>query len=187
MGFTNFLKAVGLGAGLFGLIGAAFGAAFYMDSDKETRENWDAPLYTTFSDSGETGKQENSSEPAVCEKVYDYTAHCESCECDQPAEISDMRAQRVRYRGRTFSVKLAEARCSVCGEKVTIPELDQWNRKRIVDYYAQFYYRKGEEPPIPGLSEKPAEPDAQTIEVEADPDSPVTITQEVKVYPAKEK
>ena len=116
MGFTNFLKAVGLGAGLFGLIGAAFGAAFYMDSDKETRENWDAPLYTTFTDSGETGKQENSSEPAVREKVYDYTAHCESCECDQPAE-----------------------------------------------------------------------PDAQTVEVETDPDSPVTITQEVKVYPAKEK
>ena len=187
MGFTNFLKAVGLGAGLFGLIGAAFGAAFYMDSDKETRENWDDPLYTTFADSCKTGNPENSSESAVREKVYDYTARCDCCECDQPAEISDMRSQRVRYRGRTFSVKLAEARCSVCGEKVTVPELEQWNRKRIVDYYARFYYRKDEEPPIPGLGEKPAEPDAQTLEVEADPDSPVTITQEVKVYPTKEK
>ena len=187
MSFMNFLKTVGLGAGAFGLIGAAFGAAFYMDSDKETRENWDDPLYTTFADSCKTGNPENSSESAVREKVYDYTARCDCCECDQPAEISDMRAQRVRYRGRTFSVKLAEARCSVCGEKVTIPELDQWNRKRIVDYYAQFYYRKGEEPPIPGFGEKLAEPDAQTIEVETDPDSPVTITQEVKVYPTKEK
>lgn len=145
------------------------------------------PLYTTFTDSGETGKQENSSEPAVREKVYDYTAHCEHCGCDQPAEISGMGWECVQYRGRWFNIKIAKTRCSVCGEKVTVPEIERWNRKRIVDYYARFYYRKDEEPPIPGFAEKPAEPDAQTLEVEADPDSPVTITQEVKVYPTKEK
>lgn len=186
MGFTNFLKAVGLGAGLFGLIGAAFGAAFYMESDKETRENWDDPLYTTFADSCKTGKPENSSESVVREKVYDYTAHCEHCGCDQPAEISDMGWECVQYRGRWFNIKIAETRCSVCGEKVTVPEIERWNRKRIVDYYAEHYYKKDEEPPLPGVDPFLAK-DRTAVEAETDPDAPVTITQEVKVYTAKEK